>query len=325
MLCAPSSAAVAVSSSEDAYCLEMTSLLLDLSCSSAGRQFLSSRDEVISLTCSLLHTASSRIQKTAVSLLRHLLPGISVSRWAAVLSVQELPVGEGSSGTDGDSSSSGGGRRGSCADFDPLEAGLLDVLLACVAKALTVQTKVRGTTSSTSASSASFSTASSVASSPYHMASAAAPSSSPAVTAAAAAVAAHVSSKHMSAVTLATSIHPRDDLRGRWFMKGCMRRSTADAVMTLLKDLSSGNLGHEWRSAARACVTECILNLTRLREELRVPSECLRTPTLWLALASLCVMDQEQADRLSNWLPGVPGSKASAAADSPPQQQRVRE
>lgn len=50
----------------------------------------------------------------------------------------------------------------------------------------------------------------------------------------------------------------------------------------------------------KGAIAENILNLTRLDETQRGPSECLRTPTLWLALASLCVLDKDHVERLSS-------------------------
>jgi E3 ubiquitin-protein ligase MYCBP2 len=50
----------------------------------------------------------------------------------------------------------------------------------------------------------------------------------------------------------------------------------------------------------KGAIAENILHLTQLSEEQRIPTTCLRTPTLWLALASLCVLDKDHVDRLSS-------------------------
>lgn len=55
-----------------------------------------------------------------------------------------------------------------------------------------------------------------------------------------------------------------------------------------------------WANITKGAVAENILNLTCLSEEQRVPQVCLKTPTLWLALASLCVLDKEHVERLSS-------------------------
>jgi E3 ubiquitin-protein ligase MYCBP2 len=63
-------------------------------------------------------------------------------------------------------------------------------------------------------------------------------------------------------------------------------------------------------------VAENILNLTKLEDSHRTPSECLHTPTLWLALASLCVLDSEHVERLSS-------GQWSGTADGQPAPPRV--
>lgn len=59
------------------------------------------------------------------------------------------------------------------------------------------------------------------------------------------------------------------------------------------------------------------MNLTRLGETERTPNECLRTPTLWLALAALCVLDSDHVERLSS-------GEWRGAADGQPPPPRVR-
>merc|ERR1719318_567393 len=42
---------------------------------------------------------------------------------------------------------------------------------------------------------------------------------------------------------------------------------------------------------------------------MRVPSVCMKTTTLWLSMASLCVLDQDHVERLSSglWVGGADG------------------
>lgn len=61
-----------------------------------------------------------------------------------------------------------------------------------------------------------------------------------------------------------------------------------------------GKLSEAWENVTKGAIAENILNLTQLSEEQRSPNICLRTPTLWLALASLCVLDKDHVDRLSS-------------------------
>lgn len=64
--------------------------------------------------------------------------------------------------------------------------------------------------------------------------------------------------------------------------------------------LLQGKLSEAWANVTKGAIAENILNLTRLDETQRGPNECLRTPTLWLALASLCVLDKDHVERLSS-------------------------
>jgi len=43
-----------------------------------------------------------------------------------------------------------------------------------------------------------------------------------------------------------------------------------------------------------------VLNLTRLEEIYRSPEHCTKTSTLWLALASLCVLERDHVEKLSS-------------------------
>lgn len=45
--------------------------------------------------------------------------------------------------------------------------------------------------------------------------------------------------KGISTVTLATSIHTRDFIGNRWWMRGCVNRKLADVIIQLLKDMAA--------------------------------------------------------------------------------------
>jgi hypothetical protein len=73
--------------------------------------------------------------------------------------------------------------------------GILDVFLSCIAKALTVQVKVKGKDAS--------------------------------------------GGKGLTTVTLATSIHPRDYVGSRWWLRGCIARKLAEVIIQLMKDMAA--------------------------------------------------------------------------------------
>ncbi|CAM1315881.1 MYCBP2 (predicted), partial [Pycnogonum litorale] len=115
------------------------------------------------------------------------------------------------------------------------------------------------------------------------------------------------SGKGVTMVSLATSIHPRDFVAGRWWLRGCMSRKLAEVIISLLKDMASGKLSEAWATVTKDAVAENILALTKLEDRFRNPSECVKTPTLWLSLASLCVLNDNHVERLTSgqWIPGT--------------------
>lgn len=60
---------------------------------------------------------------------------------------------------------------------------------------------------------------------------------------------------------------------------------------------SQGKLSEKWSLVTKAAIAESILNLTRLDEIYRTHENCVKTATLWLALASLCVLDQDHVEK----------------------------
>lgn len=239
----------------DSYCFEMLSMVLALSGSRIGRSYLSQQSTLLSDILSLLHTGSARVQRQVISLLRRVLPEIKPATFASILGINRMPPQDyisviDNSRTDG--------------TINLQQVNILDVLLACIAKSLTLQTKIKGSIASTSHS-----------------------------------------GRNITTVTLATSIHPKDSLADRWFLRGCMSRKLAEVIISLISDMCHGKLGSAWTGVTKSAIAESIINLTKLPDELRSPSECLKTPTLWLAMASLTVLNQEHAEKLSSssWMP----------------------
>ncbi|XP_044762914.1 E3 ubiquitin-protein ligase MYCBP2 [Coccinella septempunctata] len=235
----------------DTYCFEMLSMVLALSGSSVGRAYLSHQGGLLGDLLSLLHTGSARVQRQVTSLLRRMLPEITPDTLAKVMGVSNLPpkdfnvvlVNNKAIGSN---------------EFDIHRSGILDVFLSIIAKALTVQVKLKGKTGSGNAV------------------------------------------KEINTVTLATSVHPKENLESRWWLKGFVNRKLAEVLVNLIKDMAAGKLSDTWARIAKGAIAENILNLTHLSEEQRAPTVCLKTPTLWLALASLCVLDKDHVERLSS-------------------------
>ncbi|CAB0009499.1 unnamed protein product [Nesidiocoris tenuis] len=79
------------------------------------------------------------------------------------------------------------------------------------------------------------------------------------------------------------------------------QRNTESETLRVFRLITSqGKLSEAWANVTKGAIAENVLNLTRLSEAQRSSNECLRSPTLWLALASLCVLDRDHVERLSS-------------------------
>ncbi|XP_078077745.1 E3 ubiquitin-protein ligase MYCBP2 isoform X22 [Mustelus asterias] len=235
--------------SSDAYCFELLSMVLALSGSNVGRQYLAQQLTLLQDLFSLLHTASPRVQRQVTSLLRRVLPEVTPVRLASIIGVKSLPPADIS---DIIHSTEKG-------DWNKL--GILDMFLGCISKALTVQLKAKG-------------------------------SSFPGT----------VAGKGVTTVTLPSVFNSGSIRRGEshWWMKGSTPPQISEIIIKLIKDMAAGHLSEAWSRVTKNAIAETIIALTKMEEEYRVPIQCTTTTRLWLALASLCVLDQDHVDRLSS-------------------------
>ncbi|KAL9867099.1 E3 ubiquitin-protein ligase MYCBP2 isoform 15-T15 [Geothlypis trichas] len=236
----------------DAYCFELLSMVLALSGSNVGRQYLAQQLTLLQDLFSLLHTASPRVQRQVTSLLRRVLPEVTPSRLASIIGVKSLPPADIS---DIIHSTEKG-------DWNKL--GILDMFLGCIAKALTVQLKAKGTTITGTAGT--------------------------------------TAGKGVTTVTLPMIFNSSYIRRGEshWWMKGSTPTQISEIIIKLIKDMAAGHLSEAWSRVTKNAIAETIIALTKMEEEYRSPVRCIATTRLWLALASLCVLDQDHVDRLSS-------------------------
>ncbi|XP_023654220.2 E3 ubiquitin-protein ligase MYCBP2 isoform X4 [Paramormyrops kingsleyae] len=238
--------------SSDAYCFELLSMVLALSGSNVGRQYLAQQLTLLQDLFSLLHTASPRVQRQVTSLLRRVLPEVIPARLASIIGVKALPPADISDIIH------------STEKGDWSKLGIVDMFLGCIAKALTVQVKAKGATIiSVSGTSAG---------------------------------------KGVTTVTLPMIFNSSYIRRGEshWWMKGSTPPQIAEIIIKLVKDMAAGHLSEAWSRVTKNAIAETIIALTKMEEEHRSPVRCIATTRLWLALASLCVLDQDHVDRLSS-------------------------
>ncbi|KAG0697765.1 E3 ubiquitin-protein ligase MYCBP2 [Chionoecetes opilio] len=232
-------------SAPDTYCFEMLSMVLALSGSAVGRAHLAQQDHLLRHLLSLLHTGSARVQRQVVALFRRMLADVPPQSLALILGVEELPAH--------DYASLHAAAQDPDATFDPQKQGILDVFLAVIAKALTVQLKTKGSEGGK--------------------------------------MVVTQGKGGVTSVTLTSAMPTPAANSPRWWCPG-----DSHNIRTVL-----GKLSDTWAKVSKAAIAENIINLTRLHESDRsCAAACLATPTLWLALASLCVLHPDHVDALSS-------------------------
>ncbi|XP_071483043.1 E3 ubiquitin-protein ligase MYCBP2-like [Diadema antillarum] len=287
---APSSSALDQSTSvPDAYCFELLSMVLALSGSHVGRSYVAQQDGLLLDLVSLLHTGTPRIQRQVTAVLRRFLLEISPKLFKQIMGVTSLPPDDLSLLTQG---------KGDNGPDTPAEdyLGVLDVFLACIAKALTVQTKVKGGWQAVqSRGTSEFGLGSGRGTHSYTLA------------------------KLQQQTSTEESPVRRSDSK-HWWLRGSMSNNIAEQIIALIKDLSAGKISTEWAKVTKGAIAERVLSLTKLDETKRAPALCIKSNTLWLSLASLCVLENEHVERLSSsqWAQGKdsPAAKQKPTCDN---------
>eukprot|EP00094_Tigriopus_californicus_P010528 TCALIF_10156-PA protein Name:"Similar to MYCBP2 E3 ubiquitin-protein ligase MYCBP2 (Homo sapiens)" AED:0.02 eAED:0.04 QI:14/0.77/0.5/1/0.88/0.8/10/0/4914 len=255
---------------KDTYCFEMLSMVLSLSCSGLGRGHLAQQDGLIQDVVSLLHIGSARIQKIVISLLTRLLPCITPQSFARVLGIPNLPPKDFGSLLSATRVPSSSPAEASSSLISPSEQSPPPVVNlskpGIIDVFLSCIAKALTLQVKTKGKEGG-----------------------------------GLGTKSLTTVSLASCIHPRgENIGDRWWLRGSISKKLAEEIILLVKNMSQGLLGNEWTAITKSAVAENILNLTRLEERHRDPSECLKYPVLWLALASLCVLDKDHVDGLSS-------------------------
>lgn len=162
------------------------------------------------------------------TLLRKILPDISPKNLATMLGVKVLPPLGYSAIAEA---------VNSAATINQL--GILDCLLAVIAKALSVQVKAKGRSTNI--------------------------------------LQLLTGENSITALSLACLVNPKP-VPGettvkaqRWYLKGGVSQEVASEVVKLLKDMITGSLGNAWEGYSKSAVGQAVLHLTKVNEEARVP------------------------------------------------------
>lgn len=281
-----SETAIAVPKSNDVYCFEMLSMVSALSGSSIGRTYLSHQIGLIKDLLTLLHTGSERVQRQVTLLLRRILPEISPETLCNILEISYQP-----------------NKDINCLLQDPRQVkqssvGIIDILLAIIAKSLQIQVKYKNGSNPKNlnvklcdyiSQSTQLSVQKTV---PFyqHQSSSGTEggcSNTP-------------GSPHDCESNERSAISLKEDSRNLWFLCGSASTKLAENIINLIKDMMHGKLSEKWSNVTKTAVAECIIKLAQLDELHRQPETCLKTPTIWLALASLCVLNEDHVLKLSS-------------------------
>ena len=87
---------------------------------------------------------------------------------------------------------------------------------------------------------------------------------------------------------------------GSLWLSDSISSQLAESIISLIRDLSEGNITNKWSCCIKDAISENILHFSSLPEHLRSPRECLKDIRLWMTLASLCVLSEEHTKLLTS-------------------------
>lgn len=288
------------SKTPDTYCFEMLSMVLALSGSSVGRSYLSQQHGLLKDLLTLLHTGSDRVQRQVTSLLRRILPEIAPEVFANLLAVKTMPPVDYNI------------VHQSQIPFDMNRMGILDIFLIVIAKSLQLQTKTKSSQTTNKVSSSvklSQCIDLNVCVLKDNPIADDSPETVMSIPKSASDLAEEMlydfgttTKKNLNEYDLIRrrTAENQSNVNQRWFFRGSISPKQSENIIALIRDMAAGKFTEQWSVVTKSAIAESIINLTRLDEVFRKYENCVKTGTLWLALASLCVLDKDHVDRLSS-------------------------
>ncbi|XP_028043251.1 E3 ubiquitin-protein ligase MYCBP2 isoform X2 [Bombyx mandarina] len=85
-----------------------------------------------------------------------------------------------------------------------------------------------------------------------------------------------------------------------WFMRGETTKKHAHLVAKLLSDMAEDKLAGSWGLETRTQLANYVCAISQVSEKERQPALCIASPTIWMALASLCVCEQSHLDLVNS-------------------------
>ncbi|XP_061382096.1 E3 ubiquitin-protein ligase MYCBP2 isoform X5 [Danaus plexippus] len=98
-------------------------------------------------------------------------------------------------------------------------------------------------------------------------------------------------------VTLGGSVTPSPP--ALWFMRGETTKKHAHLVARLLSDMAEDKVSDSWGMETRGALARYVCVVAQMEETDRRPPRCISLPTVWLALAALCVCDDNHIEQMN--------------------------
>ncbi|XP_050560251.1 E3 ubiquitin-protein ligase MYCBP2 isoform X7 [Spodoptera frugiperda] len=85
-----------------------------------------------------------------------------------------------------------------------------------------------------------------------------------------------------------------------WFMRGETTKKHAHLVAKLLSDMAEDKVSPAWGLDTRNALATYVSQVAQLSEADRRPTRCIAAPTVWVALAALCVCEQSHVEMINS-------------------------
>ncbi|XP_069365103.1 E3 ubiquitin-protein ligase MYCBP2 isoform X3 [Maniola hyperantus] len=117
-------------------------------------------------------------------------------------------------------------------------------------------------------------------------------------------------------VSLGGSVTPAPP--AAWFMRGETTQKHAHLVARLLTDMAEDKVSDSWGLDTRTALAQYVRAVAQIEEAERHPARCIASPTVWLALASLCVCDHHHIELMNRSNEGRESRGRDSAAEARP-------
>ncbi|XP_041987793.1 E3 ubiquitin-protein ligase highwire [Aricia agestis] len=102
-----------------------------------------------------------------------------------------------------------------------------------------------------------------------------------------------------------------------WFMRGETTKKHSHLVAKLVSDMAEDKVSSAWGAETRTALAQYVSAVAHVEECERRPARCVASPTVWLALAALCVCEHEHIELINGTGDGRENKRDGAAETRP--------